>query len=273
MFFRPRPPIMVVGGRPRNETVVVHHHHQQTMHTFETTIYIQIKPEARTLAIIYDVNRKEFRPIQDGDRPQCAQHSVQATQYILKINFQEMSTNMVHTVHANRACTVCGKHFIIDNELNAMCPQVSAPVCPTTPTPSPVLPSTSVVSQLTPHDVAPVPAHGPEKEPAFGLPTNVSLVKSDVGNLEETQSLTSATVSDSQTSASTSSATKKLLKEYNVDEICEWVTSLYMNPEPWKENTVSGRDLEHLTDEELMEDLKLTGLQVKKIRREMKQLL
>ena len=37
------------------------------------------------------------------------------------MHFHEVPKSLMHTVHANRACTTCGKHFIIDSELEAMC--------------------------------------------------------------------------------------------------------------------------------------------------------
>jgi hypothetical protein len=43
----------------------------------------------------------------------------------------------------------------------------------------------------------------------------------------------------------------KPLKEFSAAEVGRWVAGLEMNPAPWLENAVAGRDLVHLEDHEL----------------------
>jgi hypothetical protein len=103
-----------------------------------------------------------------------------------QVKFHEAPTQLLHSVHADSACTVCGKHFIVQSELLAMCPSRSTAAPPV---------AAAAASKLPPAD--------------------------------------------------------KPLLEYSIEEVCAWVEALQMDATLWRENTITGRDLKHLSDEEL----------------------
>ena len=195
--------------------------------------------------VIYDTATKSFRTWQQGDRPQCSACQIIDLSYLVRVcphrwqpaqvslgsahlvrnsllseppggkfcavqhqnptvswqppparqvKFHEVPTQLLHSVHADSACTVCGKHFIVQSELLAMCPSRSA-----APSPANAAPSSS------------------SKLPAVDKP----------------------------------------LIEYSIEEVCSWVEALQMDSTLWRENTITGRDLKHLSDEELKVNTRL----------------
>lgn len=66
---------------------------------------------------------------------------------------------------------------------------------------------------------------------------------------------------------------KKTLTNYSVDDVCALIESLEIDPEQFRVNSVGGEDLLELSEKDMKKELKLTQLQVKKVKRHMKSLL
>ena len=65
------------------------------------------------------------------------------------------------------------------------------------------------------------------------------------------------------------SINEKPLKIFTVDEVCAFVEGLEISSKLFKANSISGGDLAHLTDKDFKNELKLTSLQIRKLRRHM----
>lgn len=63
---------------------------------------------------------------------------------------------------------------------------------------------------------------------------------------------------------------KKPLKDYSVKEVCTFVEKLEIDPQSFRENSVSGEDLLELTDEDMKHELGLKTLQIRKLRKHIK---
>lgn len=62
----------------------------------------------------------------------------------------------------------------------------------------------------------------------------------------------------------------KPLKSYSVEEVCAFISELELDPSPFRENAVAGEDLLELTDDDMKTELGLKPLQIRKLRRKMK---
>ena len=65
-------------------------------------------------------------------------------------------------------------------------------------------------------------------------------------------------------------APSKHLKKFSVDEVCEFISQLEIQPDVFRENSVSGEDLLELSDADLLRELGLRTLQIRKLRKHLK---
>ncbi|KAK3280163.1 hypothetical protein CYMTET_11988 [Cymbomonas tetramitiformis] len=223
---------------------------------FEVDVPISKVEDIWDVAIIFDPRMKTFRAWQEGDRPPNPllpaphgpkPHLVLDLPYALKVNFRIGSA--VHTFYSTRACADSGQHFLlVDQSQQQLLPkeyfeeenkELTAKSAEAAAAPSPASMETVQSAEAAP-EASPKP-------------------------VESTNS------ADPSTEVAESASSGKTISEFTVDEICTWVEGLGMESEPWRQNTITGKDMEHLSDEDMQGDLGLTRLQVKKIRRELGQ--
>jgi len=65
-------------------------------------------------------------------------------------------------------------------------------------------------------------------------------------------------------------APSKHLKQFSVTEVCEFISQLEIQPDIFRQNSVSGEELLELSDADLQKELGLRPLQIRKLRKHLK---